>query len=142
MVIITINSNLDNRIFIENAAASNYINKLTIINNYITYDTHQFKNNLCYSYHINYYTEKAEYYKRFHIYNSTYFFSHYIIYKNFLYKKQMLNIKIIIYNILFYSYFICNKYYTNGNIKNYNIISITSKKLFNSRDLYKIYSYI
>ncbi len=74
-------------------------------------------------------------------FNETY----YNIFKNnYLQKKRRLNIININYIIIYYSYFIYIKYYSFSNIKVYINInnSITSKKLFNCRDYYKIYSYI
>ena len=50
-----------------------------------------------------------------------------------------------IYNIFFYTYFIHKKYFIQINDTKYeNLIdtSITSKKLFNCRDYYRIHSYI
>ena len=59
-------------------------------------------------------------------------------------KKRCLNIININYIIMYYSYFIYIKYYSFSNIKVYFIInnSISSRKLFNCRDYYKIYSFI
>ena len=129
MVVITINKNRDNKICIENEGASLYMNKLTIHNNHITYNF--YSKLFSVSFYNNYY------YKRFCI-NCSY----YKIYKNFLCKKRLLNIKINIYDILYYSYFIYNKYCSYLNEKGYNIYTLTSKKIFNCRDYYKIYSYI
>jgi len=145
MVAITINTNRDkrnpdNKILIENYSRKNYLSELKIQNNNITYCRYNYSDTLFFSITY-YYNEKCCYYKRFRV--GEICVSYYAINKSFSLKRRNLNIKIIIYNILFYSYFIYNKYYTNGNKKYYNSInSITSKKLFNCRDFHKIHSYI
>jgi hypothetical protein len=57
-------------------------------------------------------------------------------------RSRILKLQIELNDVMYYSYFIYNKYYTFVD-KNYFITnSISSKKLFNCRDYYKIYSYI
>jgi len=71
--------------------------------------------------------------------------SYYQIIKNEdLIKSREFNIIHIKYDIIYYSYFIYIKYYNISNIKDYfySIDTITSRKLFNCRDYYKIYSFI
>jgi len=141
MVVITIKTNRDNKIIIENYSMIDYLSELKIQNNNITYYKYNFNNMLCFSFGY-YYNEKCNYYKRFRVGDDK-SLSYYIIYKNGVLKIRDLNIKIIIYNIIFYSYFICNKYYTFGNTKIYNFsTSFSNKKLFNYCDFYKIHSYI
>jgi len=143
MVFITINKNPDNKILIENYGGIDYLSELKIKNNNIRYCycRHNYHSILFFS--VGYYcNEKCHYYKRF-LNDYEFFSSYYTLYKNCLFKQRDLIIKIITYNIIFYSYFIYNKYYTNGNTKHYMIMkSITSIKLFNCRDFYKIHSYI
>jgi len=145
MVIIIINTNRDNKILIENYGGIDYLSELKIKNNNIRYCRHYFNNILFFS--ISYcYNEVCHYYKHFQI-DYEFFSSYYTLYKNCLSKQRDLLIKIITYNIIFYSNFIYNKYYTNGNTKYYAkyymiMESITSIKLFNCRDFYKIHSYI
>ena len=134
----------DNKIFIKNYNKSYLVVELKLQNIHVKYNTYNFYRNLICSFRY-YYNESSSYYsKSFYVDNNS--FSYCKIYKHFPLQKKMLNIKIIIYDILFYSFFIYNKYYTIGYTigytKNYNIKSINSKKLFNCRDLYKIYSYI
>jgi len=65
------------------------------------------------------------------------------IYKYNAYKKRLLIIGNIIYDTM-YSFFIYNKYHKIDNIKKYEymIQNISSRKRFNCRDFYKIYSFI
>jgi len=141
MVVITIKRNRDNKILIKNYSGIDYLSELKIKNNNIRYCRYNYHSVLFF--YINYcYNEEWHYNKRFLI-DYEFFSSYYTLYKNCLLKHRDLLIKIITYNIIFYSFFIYNKYYTIGNTKYYrNMKSITSIKLFNCRDVYKIHSYI
>jgi len=86
------------------------------------------------------------YYNKGFIYNKDFFYltnySNFKLFKNYFYKCRMVRIKSIKYNII-YLFFIYNKYYTYGKVKTYDTMrSISSKKIYNCRDFYKIYSYI
>jgi len=109
------------------------------INHIITYSYYEYAK--C-SY-ILYYSNMYSYIKMFNMLNYFTYDCYYRINKNSLTKHRMLNTTTIIHDII-YSYFIYNKYYTYSDIKKYFTIqeSITSKKRFNCRDFYKIYSYI
>jgi len=61
--------------------------------------------------------------------------------KNKQCRKRFLKLLIDLNNVIYYSYFIYNKYY-NFVDKNYIILINSSIKLFNCRDYYKIHSYI
>ena len=135
MVNIKFDHNCDNKILIDNKQHGGfsftiikYNNVRYFYNEHLDCSFNLDSNNYCY--YIKYF------------YTGIYF-SFYRIYKNGLLKTNILYINRIKYNT-FYSYFIYNKYYTILNRKEYshNIKSINSKKLFNCRDLYKIYSYI
>jgi hypothetical protein len=124
-------------------------NKILIDNNKRYSDLKYFNKNIGILYSYSRTTDSfiyIRYEKNGYRYTIGFYYSYYQIVKSTYYplKKRSLNIININYIIMYYSYFIYIKYYSFSNIKVYfNITnSITSRKLFNCRDYYKIYSYI